>query len=179
MCSWTSVPWTLSDQEQEPTWIWSTKTRLRSLFTRTLRQRKATKRMGTARRRHEQSPQRSSTPGQDLRRKLWGKHWSVSAVCIFYMSRYAQNSCSILNFVLLYMLWYLFLSSKHLMEEMTEDSTFNTITDHNYRFDMTCKQYLALPHLLLCCCLLTPPCLLLIGFLVSLRFWGVIVDCWL
>lgn len=42
------------------------------------------------------------------------------------------------------------------MEEVTEDSTFHTITDPNYTFDITWRQLLALAHLLFHTVILLP-----------------------
>lgn len=92
-CSWTSVPWTLSNQEQEPMWIWSTKTRLLSLFTRTLNQRNISAPTAATMQRHQSPEDHPARP--ETQDEVGGKHWRVSAVCILIQSNYVQISCSI------------------------------------------------------------------------------------
>lgn len=53
----------------------------------------------------EPSPRRSSAPVQELRSSLRREHWIDSAVCILYTSRFVQNLCSILNFILYFVIF--------------------------------------------------------------------------
>lgn len=134
-------------------WIWSTRTRLRSVFTRTSNQGKFSGENGEH---NVEAPitRRSSNPARNS-----GGSWreTLESFCClhFVQSNYVQTSCSISRNSFTVVI-FIFKFLKHLTEEVTEDSTFHTIIGHNYIFDITWRQLLALPHLLFYCSILLP-----------------------